>query len=366
MNTLVIQNRFDLANYLKNYLASVSVVFLALQFYVNFSNFHKNLYGATWQIQTKTWKLDLWVTTPKMLIWLFVAYAVLMLYQTAVSEERQSKGALIISGLMSLFSSVKITHSEKQALLNFVLKFFFIPFIVNAAIAHFAQVNYKIVDVIRYYSMDVLERPYFVADIYDLFFKLAFAVIYTVDVVPFLVGYLIDTEKLHNKIKSVEFTVIGWFFCLICYPPFNTSASSFFPSVVPNSVAVFSGLPHLHYLVLALAAGLLALYASASVSLGFKASNLTSRGVVDSGLYGYIRHPAYICKNAAWWVFALAWAYHQAQANLPYLFNMGCLCFWTWIYYMRAVTEEKHMLATDPDYVKYCERVPFRFIPNIV
>lgn len=44
----------------------------------------------------------------------------------------------------------------------------------------------------------------------------------------------------------------------------------------------------------------MAIYSRASLALGFKASNLTNRGIVSHGPYKYVRHPAYICKNLAW------------------------------------------------------------------
>jgi protein-S-isoprenylcysteine O-methyltransferase Ste14 len=38
--------------------------------------------------------------------------------------------------------------------------------------------------------------------------------------------------------------------------------------------------------------------------------------------------------------------------------------FWSFIYFLRAVTEERH-LSSDPDYLAYCKRVPYRFIPGV-
>ena len=44
-------------------------------------------------------------------------------------------------------------------------------------------------------------------------------------------------------------------------------------------------------------------------------------------------------------------------------FAMGML-FWTIIYYFRAVTEERH-LGQDPEYVEYCKKVKWKFIPGV-
>ena len=35
------------------------------------------------------------------------------------------------------------------------------------------------------------------------------------------------------------------------------------------------------------------------------------------------------------------------------------------LYYLRALTEERH-LSKDPEYQDYMKRVPFRFIPGVV
>ena len=40
------------------------------------------------------------------------------------------------------------------------------------------------------------------------------------------------------------------------------------------------------------------------------------------------------------------------------------LAGWNMIYFLRAMTEERHLRA-DPDYRAYCEHVPYRFIPGI-
>lgn len=367
MTTLIMQKKtFDISNYLFNVLSSVGIMFLALQFYTNFSYFHLHNYVATWNFQTLNYVSTFWLTTPKVLYFLFYFYVIFVLLQSIFSDAKLSKGALIVSSFFSFFKGEKLVHAEKQALLNLALKFFFVPFIVNASIAHFAQINYKIVDVFKYFSLDILERPYFIQDINLLYFNILFAVIYTFDVVPFLIGYLIDSKLFNNKIKSVEFSAIGWFFCIVCYPPFNSAFGSFLPSAVPETINAFSSFPHIHYILLAAVVLLLSGYASASVSLGFKASNLTSRGVVSSGLYAYVRHPAYVLKNAAWWILSLSWAIHQHINHLPYLFNLFCLAVWSWVYFMRAITEERHLLVTDSDYLHYCDQVKYRFIPNVI
>ncbi|MFZ6659164.1 DUF1295 domain-containing protein [Undibacterium sp. TJN19] len=59
---------------------------------------------------------------------------------------------------------------------------------------------------------------------------------------------------------------------------------------------------------------------------------------LTTGLYAYVRHPAYVCKNLAWWIFAGALAYQNAIAGKSYVFQLLALADWSWIYAQRAIT----------------------------
>ena len=112
----------------------------------------------------------------------------------------------------------------------------------------------------------------------------------------------------------------------------------------------------------------LAVFSWASIALGFKASNLTNRGIVGHGPYAFVRHPAYTAKNLAWWIGALP--------NLYLVFASGdlwrasyallALCGWTAIYALRAITEERHLLLGNNGYAEYMARVRWRFIPGVI
>ena len=95
--------------------------------------------------------------------------------------------------------------------------------------------------------------------------------------------------------------MIGWYSS--DFPQFeNSFAQIFFPTLI---------------LIL------MAIYSWASLSLGFKASNLTNRGIVSHGPYKYIRHPAYICKNLAWWLGGLPFLITALNKNDGWLFLAG-------------------------------------------
>ena len=108
------------------------------------------------------------------------------------------------------------------------------------------------------------------------------------------------------------------------------------------------------------------IYSRASVSLWLKASNLTNRWIISKWPYKYIRHPAYICKNTAWWIGwmpLLIWNLASWQYKHFFIVFFSLLT-WSTIYYFRAITEEKH-LSHDKDYIKYKKKVKYKFIPKI-
>ena len=107
-------------------------------------------------------------------------------------------------------------------------------------------------------------------------------------------------------------------------------------------------------------------YAWASLALGLRASNLTNRGIVTTGPYRWMRHPAYVAKNVSWWIGATPLLLKFACTNpwrlVPVILGTAA---WSGIYVLRAFTEERH-LGSDPDYQAYRSRVRWRFIPGLV
>jgi protein-S-isoprenylcysteine O-methyltransferase Ste14 len=203
-------------------------------------------------------------------------------------------------------------------------------------------------------------RPWF-----DRFgFPLLLRLILIVDVLWFTVGYLVELPALRNQIRSVDPTWTGWFAALLCYPPFNQLTVAILGSEL-TELPQFAN-PTVHLVLCAMILVLMGIYASASVALGLKASNLTHRGIVTRGPYRVIRHPAYTCKNMAWWIgsaplVSAAFA-HSTAAGLQ---AMASVAGWTLLYVLRALTEEEHLRGVDGDYAAYCAKVRWRFVPGL-
>lgn len=188
--------------------------------------------------------------------------------------------------------------------------------------------------------------------------------LFVVDVSLFAVGYGVEHPRLGNEIRSVEPTLLGWLVALLCYPPL---------SWIPLNTLGWStaDVPHFGSPTLQVTAAVAMLagvgvYAWATVTLGLRASNLTNRGIVANGPYRWVRHPAYVSKNASWWIGAIPLFLTLAPTDLGglVLAILGTSA-WSGIYVLRAITEERH-LNSDPDYRAYCSRVRWRFIPGLV
>ncbi len=189
--------------------------------------------------------------------------------------------------------------------------------------------------------------------------------IFFVDVFFFTVGYLIELPRLRNEIRSVDATLLGWVAALACYPPFNDLTAAILGSPFTEFPKFDDPLAHaaLNGLLLVAAAG----YSWASVALGWKASNLTHRGIVARGPYAVVRHPAYVCKMVSWWVssiplVSLAFAGSTAGGLLA----IASVASWALIYVLRALTEEDHLKRVDGEYAAYAAKVRYRFIPGLV
>jgi protein-S-isoprenylcysteine O-methyltransferase Ste14 len=181
---------------------------------------------------------------------------------------------------------------------------------------------------------------------------IAYDIIFAVDCGWALFGYTSESRWIGNKTRSVEPTAFGWAVCLACYPPYNNVLGTYLP--LDNGPQIVTS----DNWLLALRAGvvvLFAIYASATVSFGFKFSNLTNRGIITRGPYKLVRHPAYLCKCLAWWL------EHTPTLTLTKAFFLTLLCG---VYALRAWTEERH-LGMDPDYREYKKKTPWVLIPGV-
>jgi protein-S-isoprenylcysteine O-methyltransferase Ste14 len=242
-----------------------------------------------------------------------------------------------------------------------LLKFFFAPLMINWCLIHVANLTGSL-----FQLFDGTQGSLSARELFDTsLFWAAFQLILFVDTLLFTLGYIIELPALGNRIRSVDPTFFGWFICLACYPPFNDLTlrflewqSSDFPQFQSDS---------LHFTINCCVLIALGIFSWASIALGFKASNLTNRGIVAHGPYAFVRHPAYAAKNFAWWLGALPVLGATLAAGHWQAFGYSLLALfgWTAIYALRAVTEERHLRLLDNCYAEYARKVRWRFVPGV-
>ena len=189
--------------------------------------------------------------------------------------------------------------AARLATLALLLKFFFAPLMINWCLNHLADMAGAVVQLIDGVHGGQRGRALFDASLYWALFQcILFA-----DTLLFTLGYIVEVPALRNRIRSVDPTFFGWFVCLACYPPFNDFTTHLFAWQSSDFPYFENDYLHLTANVVLLVA--MAIYSWASIALGFKASNLTNRGIVSRGPYAVVRHPAYAAKNFAWWIGSL-------------------------------------------------------------
>ncbi len=264
-----------------------------------------------------------------------------------------------------------LTSVEHTSLLLFFVKFFFTPIMLKFLLQNSLHVFSFWPSLL---SGEVFTASFLLGILYPFLLSL----LLLVDTGYFFVGYIVESDALGNRVRSVDATALGWLSALLCYPPFNDITQL----ILGWHSSDFSdfGNVTLNLLTGGMALILMGFYVSASYALGWKASNLTNRGVVSSGVYAVVRHPAYVSKNLTWWIMGMPAVLSSLTYLVPQkigviwiipfdnlllgLAPILSLMAWSGIYYIRALTEERH-LSTDLEYQAYMKRVKYRFLPGI-
>ncbi|MCT4581350.1 MAG: DUF1295 domain-containing protein [Flavobacteriales bacterium] len=229
-----------------------------------------------------------------------------------------------------------------------LVKFFFIPLMLPSAIIYLDL----LIELSRSKWSYTGIVPFFNQTIFTF-------IIYSVSFVTlgyYAFGYLFESKKLNSEVKSVDDTVLGWGVLLICYTPFFVFMTKYVP--FPTQDYAFFVNQEVTFVVRIVLSIVMLFKLSVVMRLGAKCSNLTNRGIVTSGAYRYIRHPHYLAKLIVWWVTFLPYL-------VGHLWAIGPMLFWTVIYFLRAVTEERH-LSKDQEYIDYKKKVKWMFIPYVV
>lgn len=338
----------------QSFAANLAALWLALLFY------HTNRYYVGFLSDR----------TQALLLWMAGIYSVVGLIYTFLAREAKPSHAYTalraaarwlngarrqVAGFSQGVSlpAASLAKEEITSLLFLVLKVFYLPLMFE-----FMTANWHTLAARWWSYSGVLQMPR-VEAFNEFVFPCLIDLFFTVECALYAFGYAVESPRCRNVIRSVDTTLLGWGAALACYPPFNGFLNNYVAWYTSDEPQLTNPAWTVALRVVVLA--LFAFYLYGAFSLGTRCSNLTNRGIVTKGAFAYVRHPAYAAKNLAWWVGILP-VLSVPKLVVPAVLSMA---FWTLIYFLRAVTEERHLLQ-DPAYQAYCKTVRYRFIPGVL
>lgn len=271
---------------------------------------------------------------------LYIAYQSVLIWKT----KEPSKLEQFLLAIRKRDFSSEVRKNIRYTL----VKFFFIPLMLPSAIIYlklFVELCFSSFQYDGFISF--FNQTIFTFIIYGVSFL-------TLGYYAF--GYLFESKKLNSEVKSVDDTCLGWIVLLICYVPFFVFVTQYIP--FPTQDYAFFINDEITFVVRMFLSVVMVFKLYAVALLGAKCSNLTNRGIIKKGAYKYIRHPHYLAKLIIWWITFLPYLIHH-------LWAIGPMLFWTVVYFLRAVTEERH-LSKDKEYALYKKDVKWMFIPYVI
>jgi protein-S-isoprenylcysteine O-methyltransferase Ste14 len=250
---------------------------------------------------------------------------------------------------------------DRTAMLGLVVKAFFVPLMT----VFFCDQFFHLVKNYDFLLDSVPTRVPMRIEVREMY-DCCLSVIFSVDVGLAWAGYVASSRWIKNGMFSVEPTLLGWACALLCYPPTNRvfgfyfstpGESGFLTMDSKTAIIVFASFSIASF----------SLYTASTACFGLRFSNLTHRGIITTGPYALVRHPAYASKNFSWWCVMLPFALYEGHQNgyQTVLGHVVGLVALSGMYYVRAITEERH-LRHDPEYRDYMKKVPWRFVPGLV
>ncbi len=267
-------------------------------------------------------------------------------------EEDKLLGAYY--GYVKLLTFRKPDPYFYNVLKSFFIQFFFIPLMSVYFLNNSLAFENKLVFLITHFEGFNLTSTQFFQAVYACLYEGFFYI----DLSLCVIGYTFATRLLDTHVRSAEPTLLGWLVTIACYQPINRMTDTYFMYNVGGKSwgSVLWNQPILYLINGIFIIGLLIIYVYATVVFGMRFSNLTNKGIISKGPYAIVRHPAYISKNLSWWLISLPF--------LSSVQNVLRLLYWNLIYFLRAITEERHLMH-DPHYEEYKKKVRYKFIPFV-
>jgi protein-S-isoprenylcysteine O-methyltransferase Ste14 len=236
----------------------------------------------------------------------------------------------------------------RQHCLQWLVKAFFLPLMLSFYVN---QITWLSRNPIENGLMPFLAEPN--AATWLRLYHFLYTYLFLIDVGLGSVGYALTLKLFDSEVRSAEPTLLGWVVCLACYAPFwGLVSQQFLKYGTPGWEVWFGNWPAIKVLWSLMILFLVTVYVWATVQFGIRFSNLTHRGIITNGPYRWLKHPAYVSKNATFWLISIPFLAGGGMADSVRLSLL--LVGVNVIYYLRAKTEESHLMI-DPIYSKYIE-----------
>lgn len=224
----------------------------------------------------------------------------------------------------------------RQHLLGWTVKGFFLPLMIASSLVWLPKIT---------------TDPWVFSSFFG-FCELVLSWMWALDVAFAVVGYSLTLRVLDSHIRSTEPSLLGWVAALACYPPFGLLIGKSYLDYRTGKTweAWLQPETPLFYAWGTAILFLIGIYVWSTVVFGCRFSNLTNRGILREGPFRWLKHPAYLSKNLAWWMMYIPFAGHATWTqNLQACLLIGLM---NGLYFLRAKTEETH-LSSDPAYRIY-------------
>jgi protein-S-isoprenylcysteine O-methyltransferase Ste14 len=158
-----------------------------------------------------------------------------------------------------------------------------------------------------------------------------------------------------KHVRNLDFTVVGWLTNGFCYPLFGFMIWQMVPSLHGNDPVITSGV--WFYFVLCLELFLNILYTWSTLSMGTMFGVMSDKGLKTDGFFSVVRHPSYTLESMMFIVL-----YSVGLSTSAQWFAVAMFMF---IYFLRSEREDNFMNYSNPEYAKYKNQVPDKFIPGL-
>jgi isoprenylcysteine carboxyl methyltransferase (ICMT) family protein YpbQ len=316
-------------------------------------------YGMTMKDLKESFYYSFYVTLGQIWPWLLALAPAYILYVDRRMRDPQD-GYWNLGMLLMGFVEGRDWAKLKELIAGWLVKIFFLPlmFLYFAGKVGWA-VNPE--TVVPFHSWgelwDQLTNSGIKITDYFKFYHFVHTFIMMFDVAFGAIGYAMTFRLFDSHVRTAEPTMFGWVIAVMCYNPFwgNLFSGRFLLGYSTSRwedgrEKILFDHPTLLALVGFLVLALFTVYVWSTVSFGLRFSNLTHRGILTHGPYRWLKHPAYVSKNTAWWLMAMPFIAKMEWSDA--LRSSLLLLAVNSVYLLRALTEERN-LGQDPGYRAY-------------